>query len=101
VHDWHEAALVDAGLRDNAAWPSLDHDDREPLVAAADIPLRLAVGWDGANESSSAVRMLIDADADGDGDGDGAITGVVGALAEAACDRVQHRGPLSGNQRDG
>jgi hypothetical protein len=68
VHDWHEAALVDAGLRDNAAWPSLDHDD---------------------------------ADADADADGDGAVTGVVGALAEAACDRVQHRGPLSGNQRDG
>jgi len=42
-----------------------------------------------------------EADGDADADGDGAVTGVVGALAEAACDRVQHRGPLSGNQRDG
>jgi hypothetical protein len=39
--------------------------------------------------------MLIDADVAG------AFTDVLRALAEAARDRVQHRGPLSGNQRDG
>jgi hypothetical protein len=58
---------------------------RRADAAAVDISLRLAVsGWDGANESSCAVRLLIDADADADG----AVTGVLGALAEAACDRV-------------
>jgi hypothetical protein len=39
--------------------------------------------------------MLIDADVAG------AFTDVLRALAEAARDRVCHRGPLSGNQRDG
>ena len=51
--------------------------------AAADISLRLAViGWDGASESSCAVRMLIDADVAG------AFTDALRALAEAARDRV-------------
>ena len=40
------------------------------------------IGWDGASESSCAVRMLIVADVAG------AFTDVLRALAEAARDRV-------------
>jgi hypothetical protein len=53
------------------------------------------IGWDGASESSCAVRVLVDADVAG------AFTDVLRALAEAARHRIWHRGPLSGNRRDG
>jgi pimeloyl-ACP methyl ester carboxylesterase len=53
------------------------------------------IGWGGASESFCAVCMLTDADVAG------AFTDVLRVLAEAGRDRVQHRGPLSGNQRDG
>jgi hypothetical protein len=63
------------------------HCLRRTDAAAVDIPLRLAgIGWDGANESSCAVRMPIDADADADVAG--ASPTCSAPLAETARDRV-------------
>jgi hypothetical protein len=79
-------AVVHARLLDDLAPDVLGDRHGRPRRAdgaAADIPLRLAViGWDGASESSCAVRMLIDADVAG------AFTEALRALAEAARDRV-------------